>query len=69
MRATIASTATWPQQSSRQNSIELKELHDEIADLKNKIRKQDRRIGELESRIIVLESGGCDDVDGDTADD
>ncbi|BFZ18200.1 hypothetical protein BsWGS_21240 [Bradybaena similaris] len=41
--------------TSNQEEAELRELQEEIMELKNKVRKQDRRIGSLEARLLALE--------------
>uniref|UniRef100_A0A0B7AU31 Uncharacterized protein n=1 Tax=Arion vulgaris TaxID=1028688 RepID=A0A0B7AU31_9EUPU len=44
-------------QTSKHEGPDVKELQEEITELKNKVRKQDKRIGDLEARLLALEQG------------
>ncbi|BFZ04672.1 hypothetical protein BsWGS_07710 [Bradybaena similaris] len=56
-------------QPAKHDSTNVKELQDEITELKNKIRRQDKRIDGLETRLAELETGNykADGADGDDA--
>nr|KAI8753633.1 coronin-1C-like isoform X1 [Biomphalaria glabrata] len=51
--------------SHKHDGIDLKELQEEIIELKNKVRRQDKRIGELEARLSALERNSEEEEGGE----